>query len=298
MQLSHSCWCRAVRRTRRCTYCRPGPPGRQGSERDARRRWPRRARRFGTGRELDDERMRRAELAGTPVYLAPEIFANQPATPSAMSTALACCSSTSQRATFRSRVERWRRCGRHTRRGVRHRSGPHALTSLPSSSPPSIARSTPIPNGGCCPHRIYRAPFRFRRVTEPARSGCASPLRPRVWRRWCSSRWPAWYGEAGSGTETVAFTARDWVLVTSIANRTGETFSTARSTYALERELSQSPFVNVVPRTRIADVLQLMQKPADTRARSGNQSRSRSQRRASSRACHRAAWTKLAMHTA
>ena len=47
---------------------------------------------FGTGRELDD---RRPDLAGTPLYLAPEVLAGrEPLASRATSTASACCSTT------------------------------------------------------------------------------------------------------------------------------------------------------------------------------------------------------------
>ncbi|MDA2914237.1 tetratricopeptide repeat protein [Acidobacteriia bacterium AH_259_A11_L15] len=63
----------------------------------------------------------------------------------------------------------------------------------------------------------------------------------------------------------LAFEERDWVLIASFENRTGEPLFDGTLEYALERELSNSRFVNVVPRERIVDTLQLMRKPPDTR---------------------------------
>ena len=60
------------------------------------------------------------------------------------------------------------------------------------------------------------------------------------------------------------FEERDWVLVASFENRTGEAVLDGTLEHALERELTNSRFVNVVPRERIQDTLQLMRKPADT----------------------------------
>ncbi|MGH9804602.1 MAG: protein kinase domain-containing protein, partial [Candidatus Acidiferrales bacterium] len=60
------------------------------------------------------------------------------------------------------------------------------------------------------------------------------------------------------------FEERDWVLIAQFENRTGEEVLSGALEYALERELSNSRFVNVVPRERIADALQLMKKPLDT----------------------------------
>lgn len=62
----------------------------------------------------------------------------------------------------------------------------------------------------------------------------------------------------------LAFQQRDWVLIASFENRTGERTLDGTLEYALERELSNSQFVNVVPRERIGDALRLMKKPPDT----------------------------------
>jgi hypothetical protein len=56
----------------------------------------------------------------------------------------------------------------------------------------------------------------------------------------------------------------DWVLVVGFENRTGEPLFDGRLQYALERELSNSRFVNVVPRERVEEVLRMMKRPADT----------------------------------
>jgi tetratricopeptide (TPR) repeat protein len=61
------------------------------------------------------------------------------------------------------------------------------------------------------------------------------------------------------------FNARDWVLVTSFENRTGEALFDGTLEYAFSRELANSRYVNVVPRERTADVLRLMRMPPDTR---------------------------------
>ena len=60
------------------------------------------------------------------------------------------------------------------------------------------------------------------------------------------------------------FEERDWVLIADFENRTGEAVFGGTLEYALERELSNSQFVNVVPRPRIEDALRLMQRPLDT----------------------------------
>lgn len=59
------------------------------------------------------------------------------------------------------------------------------------------------------------------------------------------------------------FEARDWVLIAQFDNRTREEVFDRTLEYALERELSNSRFVNVVPRERISDTLELMKRSPD-----------------------------------
>ncbi len=101
-------------------------------------------------------------------------------------------------------------------------------------------------------------------------------LEPRV-QAWI--RWRGWLWVAAATVVAVAvvfalwqpwrprlaFQQRDWVLITTFENRTGEPVFDGTLEYTLERELSNSRFVNVVPRDRILDTLKLMRKPADTR---------------------------------
>ncbi len=61
----------------------------------------------------------------------------------------------------------------------------------------------------------------------------------------------------------LAFQEREWVLIANFENRTGEAVFDGTLEYALERELSNSTFVNVVPRERVGDALRLMRKPPD-----------------------------------
>ena len=61
------------------------------------------------------------------------------------------------------------------------------------------------------------------------------------------------------------FNERGWVLVAEFENTTGEDFDGEASAARFERELSNSPFVNVVPRERVNDALGMMRKPVETR---------------------------------
>lgn len=69
---------------------------------------------------------------------------------------------------------------------------------------------------------------------------------------------------AGAAAALLDFGERDWVLVAEVENRTGESVLDGTVGFALERELHASPFVNVVPRVRVADTLRLMKRAEDT----------------------------------
>lgn len=67
------------------------------------------------------------------------------------------------------------------------------------------------------------------------------------------------------GSDGRSLAARDWVLVAPFINHTGDPAFDEVMELALERELVNSKFVNVVPRPRIEDVLALMNRPPETR---------------------------------
>jgi len=81
--------------------------------------------------------------------------------------------------------------------------------------------------------------------------------------------WKAFAGERGSSAATaaVAGTAAparaSWVLIGDFENRTGEKVFDGTLEFALGRELSNSQFVQVVPRQRVEDSLRLMELPPD-----------------------------------
>ncbi len=60
------------------------------------------------------------------------------------------------------------------------------------------------------------------------------------------------------------FAERDWVLVLPFENRTGEEIFEKVLEHGLQREISNSRFVNVVPRDRIQDNLKLMKRDPET----------------------------------
>ena len=61
------------------------------------------------------------------------------------------------------------------------------------------------------------------------------------------------------------FHERDWVLITNFENRTGEPLFDVTIERALERELSNSRFANVITPERAGDTLRLMRKPPETK---------------------------------
>ncbi|HVS31159.1 MAG TPA: tetratricopeptide repeat protein [Thermoanaerobaculia bacterium] len=63
---------------------------------------------------------------------------------------------------------------------------------------------------------------------------------------------------------TVAFGERDWVLISSVENRTGLRSLDGVLEHFLARELAGSRYVNVVPAERIGDALQLMRRSRQT----------------------------------
>ena len=72
------------------------------------------------------------------------------------------------------------------------------------------------------------------------------------------------YLSLGRRAAKAEFHQRDWVLIANFQNRTGEPVLDGVLESAMERDLGDSDFLNIVPRERIGDTLQLMKKPPDT----------------------------------
>ena len=220
---------------------------------------------FGTGRELDEGRNLRGELAGTPAYFAPEIFDCQPATARSDIYSLGVL-------LFHLATRDYPVKGR-TVAALRAAHKALATVSLRTARPDLPAELTAAIDRALEPDPSHRFP----RALDLSRS--LSGWRGSRARR---SRMRAaavgvgvaalvllvLSGLAGRSDSTPATGApgdRDWVLVTAAINLTGESVLDGTIENALERELSHSSYINVVPRTRVVDVLQLMQRPADSR---------------------------------
>jgi tetratricopeptide (TPR) repeat protein len=107
---------------------------------------------------------------------------------------------------------------------------------------------------------------------EPEEPAHSEPVRTRLPRE----RWVAvlvattavatigLYLSLGRRAAKAEFHQRDWVLIANFQNRTGEPLLDGVLELAMERDLSDSDFLNIVPRERIGDNLQLMKKAPDT----------------------------------
>ena len=120
-------------------------------------------------------------------------------------------------------------------------------------------------------HAPDRAPLGVQQVQ--VEKGQTIPGSSRVW-PWSASLAAAAVLASGAlaawqhyrATKAVAnFKARDWALIASFENRTGNPEFDGTMEYALARELSNSQYVTVVSPERVGDALRLMKKPPDTR---------------------------------
>ncbi len=225
---------------------------------------------FGTGRELDEAEDVTSGLAGTPAYLAPEIFERQPATPQSDLYSLGAL--LFHLATGRYPVE-----GRSLRE-LRDAHARGQRATLAARRPDLPDALTTAIETALDPDPAVR--FRSAEAMSEALLACASGshgARPRARRLagiaasvliLAGAAGLVWFTRAPTPT-ALPFAARDFVLVTAFENRTGEPLLDGTLELALERELSASPFVNVVPGGRVRDGLALMRKAADTRVDAG-----------------------------
>jgi tetratricopeptide (TPR) repeat protein len=220
---------------------------------------------FGTGREFDDPDDPPTGLAGTPAYLAPEIFWRQSATPQSDIYSLGAL-------LFHLATGAYPVPGRSLRElRDAHAAGRRIpLRSLRSDLPGRLVEAIeraldPEPS------RRFDNAGEMLRALDRSRPGMGRVQRIvagvvgtgavvfLLAAAFSGSNWSP--GRAA----VLPFEARDWILVTAFENRTGEPLLDGTLEYALERELSNSTFVNVVPRARVVDTLRLMLKPLDVR---------------------------------
>lgn len=71
-----------------------------------------------------------------------------------------------------------------------------------------------------------------------------------------------WLAVAWFNRPALAFSARDWILIADVDNQTGDPVFDRSLSTALNVDLSQSQYVNVLPRGRVRQALLRMQRPA------------------------------------
>ncbi len=213
---------------------------------------------FGTGGELDDAR---TELAGTPAYIAPEIFDGAPATPRSDIYSLGVLLHHLATGSFPVRATSIDvfRDAHHRRARTLLRD---ARPDLPRELSSAIDRAS-APD----PDMRFESASAFLSVLDrkvPGRTQVAS------WRHagalagivLIASTASGWWLLASKATQPPA---PQWVLVSEFDNATGDTRLNNVLEFALERELAQSSALSVVPHERTVDTLRLMRR--DTNAR-------------------------------
>jgi serine/threonine protein kinase/tetratricopeptide (TPR) repeat protein len=212
---------------------------------------------FGTGLELDEPEAERIGLAGTPAFLAPEIFVRGAATLKSDLYSLGAL-------LFRLATGSYPVSGRSIRE-LRESHEQGRRVSLREARPDLPARLSSVidraldpdpsrrfPDAGAMARALSGAMGMPRRLAIAAglvlvSGGLVAGL---VWRNSLSG--------------IPAFKAGDWVLVTNFENRTGEPLFDRSIELALQMELALSTFVNVVSPRRAADALVLTGHPLAT----------------------------------
>ena len=228
---------------------------------------------FGTGITLvDDARMSDPQIAGTPLYLAPEVIEGTPATVGSDLYAVGVLLYFLLTASFPVRGG--------TLAGIRaaHLRGDHVpLHAACPDLPDSLA--------GVVDTLLARAPDeRYQAVADAEaalRATLPQPAGRRRGRRLAmvvvagacvlvasvaGVAWRhGWPGAAYLRPNAAPFNlkAGDWIVVSEFANHTGEPVFEGTLRAAIEREFEYSDFVRVAQRDRIEDALKLLRRPLD-----------------------------------
>ena len=240
---------------------------------------------FGTGRELDEGIDTPArDVAGTPLYLAPEIFARQPATVQSDLYSLGVLLYHLVTGSFPVRGRRARdiqdahAVGSRIPLGTARPDLPHvfvqaverAIAPAPEGRYTSAAEmegvllealGDVVPTGAAIPadEGVARAPARWLSVAL----GAALLVTVVGATYWLVPASPPGVTEQ-SGRPNAVFGQGDSVLISQFENLTEEALFDGTVEYALGRELSNSSFVRVASPERVQDALRLMQLPVET----------------------------------
>jgi serine/threonine-protein kinase len=215
---------------------------------------------FGTGRELHEAQVGSTELAGTPVYLAPEVLAGHPATVQSDIYSLGVL-------LFHLATREYPVKGR-TIAALRQAHRMRQATTLRVARPDLPAALTAAVDGALALDAAERLGS-VRSLAVALTKAVDRPSRVTMRRSLAVAGIVVALVAAGAagwwrGSQSpVPLGPRDWVMVTAAINRTSNSVLDGTVEYALQRELSQSPVVNVATRDRIIDVLRLMRKPPD-----------------------------------
>ncbi len=219
---------------------------------------------FGTGLEVTDEQAGEGprDLAGTPLYIAPEVLDGQAATVRSDVYSLGVL-------LFRLATGSFPVQGRSLGEvRLAHRRG--SRTPLRDLAPGLPAALSGVIQRATAPRAVDR--FEDAEAMLAALEACRA-VRPVTspWRRLAAiaavgavALVMVWFA-LSSGQTAVVFSERDWLLVAAFRNQTGDPLLNDTLEALLERELRDSSFVNVVPRGRVNDALMLMRRPTDTR---------------------------------
>ncbi len=223
---------------------------------------------FGTGRELEETPGSSLDAAGTPLYLAPEIFQGAQATVRTDIYSTGVLLFHLLTGAYPVRGATVKEVAEAHARGERldlAEGAPAAKKALAAVIGRAIEHDSPKRFESA--RGMLAALENLQRRTEKPRRaaliaagfGLAILVVGAV----------AWLSRTGSspsaGTlQALPFQPRDWILVAGFENRTGDSLFDGTLDYALGLELSNSRHVNVVPRERVADALRLMRKPPDS----------------------------------
>jgi tetratricopeptide (TPR) repeat protein len=214
---------------------------------------------FGAGRDTSrDGDAGDQELAGTPLYLAPEVLGGQPASIASDVYSLGILLYHLATGAFPVRggsLEELRRA--HTNRAATPLRSlrpelPRGLASIiERATDPDPARRIATPTDlRAALERVGRTRT-IRLTVAAAVAGVAVAAGTGLWSAFSS---PAMM---------LGFQPRDYVLVSRFDNRTGDAVFDGAIEYALERELAGSDRVSIVPRDRVGDALELMKRPGN-----------------------------------
>jgi tetratricopeptide (TPR) repeat protein len=218
---------------------------------------------FGTGRELSEPTPAGGghELAGTPLYMAPEVLEGAPASVASDVYSLGVLLYHLATGSFpvRGRSLRDLREAHQQNRRVPVKA---ARPEMPKRLAAVIDRATDPDSRRRYPSAadleaavVASATNRTRRAAWIAAAACALAV---------ATGLAAWQWRDPPAASRPAFQIRDDVLVARFDNNTGDSRFDGGIEYAIARELGRSDIIDVVPAERVIDALRLMKRPVET----------------------------------